>query len=88
MFVWVHIVEFDNLYGGFESPAGGWQRSRMSKPYYCIDRAEGTINEVTWSRPSDREFYYLCDDACQRQSKERCAMQYIHQLGINQVKYM
>lgn len=41
IFVWVHIVEFDNLYGGSESPAGGWQRSRMSTPYRTISRVDG-----------------------------------------------
>jgi hypothetical protein len=39
--VWVHIVEFDNLYGGSESPAGGWQRLRRSKAHNIIRRAVG-----------------------------------------------
>ena len=66
IFVWVHIVEFDNLYGGSESPAGGWQRSRTSKPYNTISRVEGRIEEVTWSRAPDSDFHHLCDGTCQR----------------------
>lgn len=66
--VWVHIVEFDNLYGGSEIPAGGWQRSRTSKTYNIIYKQSGENRgmQITWSRSSNSEFHHFRDSTCQR----------------------
>ena len=59
-------------------------RERLRRTAYKQSGREEKIEEITRSRSSDGEFYHLCDRACQRQSKNRCAVQDIHQ---SQSKY-